>query len=591
MRGKRAPQSLSYPIRLPDGVQADALRLLDVSREVINATVVALWDRLDQFGERETRYAYKQVTALIDAPAFYGDRLWRCQAEQAGRILRGQAERKKQFALILPILEQGMILPKTEKKPAGKDRKAIKAALASLRDETSDGGSAVELQSLIEQSCNFYLKNGGFPSSYEEMQPVPVQKSGILPYSGDDGGEHGQAYRFRIDLEERCCYLAFRAPSEQGVWAKAWIEPQMRLPLPDPVVERLQAGESLAPTLREIADPDGTRYAVLDLIIEVPVLPLSDPQQVRRILGWDWGVRTLVTATVVDLSGNRLSPPLFLDTGSFDGQQAHTRRHIDRLKKKVARLEARRDQFPVGDPRRGPSERKLVVLRREIAQCWRKYEARNNDLAHLAANILILLATVWEADLIAGESLKSLKSEGRGRGAKGRWVRWRNNSQIRGAIWRILRYKCHLAGLHLAWQYPRGTSHTCPKCGQPANTYASPALDAKLLDSGAWLRCFACGWNGARDYAAAINIALLGVASLLQEMEHREQQKPNVRPTMKTKLLNSDSYSGSGLALRLPPTSPRGRLIHSGKLFVNGWINSVTLHSALSQETMLRLCG
>jgi putative transposase len=97
MRGKRAPQSLSYPIRLPDGVRADALRLLDVSREVINATVVALWDRLDQFGERETRYAYKQVTAMMDAPAFYGDRLWRCQAEQAGRILRGQAERKKRL--------------------------------------------------------------------------------------------------------------------------------------------------------------------------------------------------------------------------------------------------------------------------------------------------------------------------------------------------------------------------------------------------------------------------------------------------------------------------------------------------------------
>ena len=60
---------------------------------------------------------------------------------------------------------------------------------------------------------------------------------------------------------------------------------------------------------------------------------------------------------------------------------------------------------------------------------------------------------------------------------------------------------------------------------------------------------------------------------------------------MTQKGLNSESYSGSGLALRLPPTSPRGRLIESGKMYVNGWIKSVTLHSALSQDTMLRLCG
>jgi len=311
---------------------------------------------------------------------------------------------------------------------------------------------------------------------------------------------------------------------------------------------------------------------------------------VRRILGWDWGVRTLVTATVVDLSGNRLSPPLFLEKGGCDGRQAHTRRPSERLKKKVAQLEVRRDQFPMGDPRREPSEKKLVVLRREIARCWRKYEARNNDLAHLAANILILLATVWGAELIAGESLKSMKSEGRGRGVKGRWVHWRNNSQIRGALWRTLRYKCHLSGLHLVWQYPRGTTHTCPHCGLPAQTYASPELSAKPLDAGAWLRCFACGWNGARDYAAAINIALLGVAYLLQETEQKEQQKRHKRPTMKTKPLNSDSYIGSGLALRLPPTPLRGCL-DGGKRFINGWIKSVTLHSALSQEIMLRLCG
>src|SRR5215470_11431634 len=480
----RQTNRIRYPIRLPESAQADALRLLDVSRAVINATVTALWPQLDAFGTRESTFAYQQVSALIGSSDPRGDRQWRCEAEQAGRILRGQAHRKKQFARILPLLSEGMIAPKTETKRAQKNRKAIK------------------------QGC--------FPASYEEMQPIPVLKVGILPHAADDGGEKGQAYHLRLDQQKREVCFAFRFPDAAGRWTRKWAEPEMALTLPDPVVERLQEGAPLAPLLREISEPGGTRYAVLDFIIEVPVPALTEPVQIQRVLGWDWWVRTLVTAMVVDLSGNRLAPPLFLDTGGFDGRQAHTRRHIDRLKSKVARLEARRDQFPVGDRRREPAERKLAILRREIACCWRKYEARNNDLAHLAANILILLATVWEAELISGESLKSLKSEGRGRGAKGRWVNWRNNAQIRGALWRTLRYKCHLRGLHLVWQYPRGTTHTCPRCGQPAHTYASPALDAKKLDAGPWLRCFRCGWNGARDYAAAINIALLGVACLKQ---------------------------------------------------------------------------
>ena len=251
MRGKRATQTLSYPIRLPDIAQENALRLLDVSRQVINATVVALWDRLDDFGTRDSAYAYKQVSKYMGSPQYHGDRQWRCEAEQAGRILRGQAERKKHFALILPLLEAGMIEPKTEKKRAGKNRKAIKQALASLREENADGGSAVELQSLIEQSCNFYLKNGCFPETYEEMQEIPLLKVGILPYAGDDGGACGQAYRLRFDVEAQCCYFAFRCPDETGEWRCTWTEPQMCLPLPDPVVERLQAGATLAPTLRE----------------------------------------------------------------------------------------------------------------------------------------------------------------------------------------------------------------------------------------------------------------------------------------------------------------------------------------------------
>jgi len=589
VRTNRDQQSLSYPLRLPDEIQVDALRLLDTGRSVINLTVTGLWDRLDEFATRTNSYAYKQVEEMITAPTLHGHRQWRCEAEQAGRILRGQAERKQQFALILPLLSAGMIQPKTDTKRAGKNRKAIKQALADLREANADGGNAVELQSVMEQACNFYLQNGCFPDTYEEMQPIPVLKAGVLPYAGDDGPLMGQTYRMSYDLDQKSLTLALRTPDEQGTWARNWREKTIQMTLPDLVVERARAGKPLAPSLRETLSTDGTRYAVLDFIVEVPVEKLSSFEEIQTVLGFDWGVRVLVTAGVVDLDGHQVGHPFFLDTGPFDGRQARLRRQIDRIRAKVAEWEKRRDCFPVGDPRRKPSQEKLAILRREISRCWRKYEARNNDLAHLAANILLVLATAFDCKLIAGESLKSMKSAGRGRGAKGRWRNWRNNSQVRGELWRVLRYKCFLAGVRLEWQQPHHTSHVCPRCGSPANTYTSPEHRGTVNDWGAWLCCsnLVCLWNGSRDYAASLNIARLGAALIRHaqttgRVKHPQITNPSVQPV---------SYIGTRAALRLPPLSFRGHLIASGRIYCNGWRLSVKLRSSYATPLMLRFCG
>ena len=589
MRTSRDQQSLSYPLRLPDAIQADALRLLDTSREGINLVVTALWDRLDEFVTRTNSYAYKQIEEMIASPFAHGHRQWRCEAEQAGRMLRGQAERKQQFALILPLLSQGMIQPKNETKRAGKNREAIKQALVDFRQANADGGNAVELQSLIEQACNFYLANGSFPDRYEEMQAVPVLKAGILPYAGDDGPAMGQTYRMSYDLDQKTVTLALRTPSVQGQWARTWRENTVQMTLPDLVVARAKAGQALAPSLREIVEADGTRYAVLDFIVEVPVDPSASFADIQTVLGFDWGVRVLVTASVVDLDGHQLGHPFFLDTGPFDGRQARLRRQINQLKAKVARLEQQRDRFPVGDPRRKPSEEVLPILRREISRCWRKYEARNNDLAHLATNILLVLATAFDCKLIAGESLKSMKSAGRGRGAKGRWRNWRNNSQVRGELWRVLRYKCFLTGIRLEWQQPRHTSHVCPRCGNPANTFSSPEHRGQINDWGAWLCCSnpTCLWNGSRDYAASLNIARLGAtlirhAQKTSRVKHPSIADPSVQPV---------SYIGTRAALRLPPLSLRGHQIASGRIYCNGWRLSVKLRSSYATPIMLRLCG
>lgn len=133
MRAGRHDQPLSYDIRLPDEAQADVLRLLDTSRAIINAALVQLWPKLDEFMAERAGPAWKHVVELLESPDPHGDRQWRCEAETAGRIMRGQAERKHVFTLIQPILSDGFVRPKTEKRPAGKHLRTIKEALEALQ--------------------------------------------------------------------------------------------------------------------------------------------------------------------------------------------------------------------------------------------------------------------------------------------------------------------------------------------------------------------------------------------------------------------------------------------------------------------------
>jgi hypothetical protein len=581
MRADRYVQPLSYDMRLPDEAQADALRLLDASRAVVNTLLVRLWPLLDEFGGQRSGPAYKQVGAMTESPDPHGDRQFRCESETAGRILRAQAVRKQVFTLIQPILTEGFIRPKEGSRPAGKNRKQITEGIRALQQSLGDDDTAfVNLQNVVEQACNHFLTYGSFPERYEEMQAVPLLQVGLLTYAGDDGAEKGQSYRLAFDLQAQTAALRFRFPDEAGRWQ--WRQDPIRLQLPACVLERLEAGEPLAPTLRELVKPDGSRLAVLDVVIQEKCAPLADWSTVERVLGFDWGVHTLLTAAVLQHIPEdpehplQVSHPLFLNTGGLDGHQARTRRQIDTLK--VAR-----ERLPAEDPRR-------AVYEEEIRRCWRLYEARNRELAHLAANMLLLFACVWGCSLICGERLSTLKSTGRGRGVRGRWRNWRNNTTIRAEIWHILRYKCHLLGLRFRSETPDGTSHACPHCGQPARTYRSPRPEhrAKALKWGRWLCCAHCGYNADRDYCAALNIARLGI-SCVTSMQRTGTAKAFAVTDIVS--IKPCPYMAHGAVPLFPPLTDPHRLLEGGKLYLNGWKKSATLRSSYATPQLLRLCG
>ena len=123
------------------------------------------------------------------------------KSEVVGRLLRAQAERKKAFLLVAPILSGGFIRSKTWQRPVGKNRSAIKEAIAALQKSLEDDDTSfVELQNVIGQACNYFFQQDRFPTSYEELQPIPLLRVGMLTYAGDDGREKWQAYRLSLDL-------------------------------------------------------------------------------------------------------------------------------------------------------------------------------------------------------------------------------------------------------------------------------------------------------------------------------------------------------------------------------------------------------
>src|SRR5262245_51603745 len=140
MVGIRSAHPLTYDLRLPDAAQADALRVLDASRAVINQALTALWPHLDECAAERSCPAWKQVNALQSSPEPHGSRQWRCEAEVAGRILRDQAVRKHLFSQVQPLLSAGFIRAKTERRPPGRERTGGVTAHADARVWTGRAG-------------------------------------------------------------------------------------------------------------------------------------------------------------------------------------------------------------------------------------------------------------------------------------------------------------------------------------------------------------------------------------------------------------------------------------------------------------------
>ena len=322
---KKGNDPLSYPIRLPDEQQGPATELLLFSLPHMQQVIDELWPRLDEIGEIRGKHIWKSLENWLPRPADISSRVWRCILEGAGRTLRAQADRKRVFDLLLPLLRAEHFADDPAASQKQNDDKLIKVAY-QLRDELGDNREKVcYLLNLIEQTARFYAKHERLPVDYDELQQKPALKRPQLPLAADDGPLKGQVYQCKV--EDGQLTLRFKYPDGQWRWT-----PWATFALPaciDPTAP-------LAPTLRLKEIKGGETIAVVDFTVEDQ--NSQGPPSGDNILAFDWGVRRLLSFVILNRQGEQLTPPFFVDLGGLAGKLARLRQQISYLKAKKSKL-------------------------------------------------------------------------------------------------------------------------------------------------------------------------------------------------------------------------------------------------------------
>jgi len=127
-------------------------------------------------------------------------------------------------------------------------------------------------------------------------------------------------------------------------------------------------------------------------------------------------------------------------------------------------------------------------------------EARHRrNVNHIISKRLVAKAKDTRRAIVL-ENLKGIRGQTTVRKAQRR----RHNSWSFNQLRQFIEYKAKIVGIPVIYVNPRGTSHTCPRCG---------VQDKKNRLTRDQFRCVGCGFAGPADYIAALNIAARGQVS------------------------------------------------------------------------------
>ncbi len=486
----------SYPltVTLPPEILAAVRAVGQATQELVHAA----WTE-STFVSLEastTSQAYKWAEqarpcafpAPIPGAGRWPSRVQRAAWEGAGRILRSHGERRAIYGGI----RDAVLCSWYALSDAPLDTIVVNAQTA-LPDV-----STVVIRNVAEQAFAV-LESGTFlPGAYTEFQEAPDLRTALMTAAADDGATRGQLVRYAREGDA----FVFRC---KGLTATGWAwSPEQRVLLPDVIRRAMAAGWVLAaPSIR--VQPDGTCFLDITLKKDRPrLLPRVIPRE-SRVLGLDWNIKHLLVLQAVQ-GDQRLGQPVFLHVrGAL--AQLHGMRTMTRLTQRALSFGRQALLICVQQgwlPLALLLARRLEQRTQERKDLWEHYRHLQEQLAHMAANLVLEQALALGCGTIAAEDLRSLRSQ-----HLGRRLNWAINSQIRAKVWAQIQRRAEEQGIRTVTVFPRGTSHSCPQCRQ-LGIRTKSTHDRAHVAGGAWFHCRGCSYNAASDYVAATNIAILG---------------------------------------------------------------------------------
>jgi transposase len=508
-------QILSYPLILPK--QKELKESLEICKEVANEYLKKGYcDKILTSLRVSKIKAYKVLEKQLEKIRKLPSRINRGILEIVGRTLRAVNDRKSLFEVLM-------------KMEADPDKWNYK----KLIEHKEIYKKSQYIENIKEQTKNYIQENKKPPENYYDIQKPPQLKQAIITYAPDDGQaikiiKNGSKLKIKLK-----CYMG----EEKNKWN--WIEVNIDLP------KQLENLTAAPPDLR-YACIHGEWRAVLDYKVRVKC---QEKQKDGNFITIDWGTKKLLTICVFDNKGNQISLPIFLKFKPL-------KQKLERIRKEIDNLKSKRDTL----------HKNSTLWRkynREIAKRWRKYRAINKSLTHLASNIAIIIAKIYNCSGIYIEWLKSLKSKN-----KSRQLNWIINNTVRQAIYDKLAYKAKLAGITLHKPIPPNyTSQYCPRCGGKGFHTKSSDTNIKRKFYG-WFKCPHCSFNADRDYVACCNLA--------RKALYGNSLKNQNKAVVYMKTCNSDLLYCQGSSLY-------GELAHN----LSGWKKSVYLKHPFSMPLKL----